>query len=222
MPRYVWLSFPLDVDGPRPPAIPAPSLTPLSTVAKDAASVQVLTVANHTGTHLDTACHVVEGGVQITEFAPEELIFSQPVVVELKLNDGQVVMPEDLIPHQEALKTTDFALLRFGAGAIRRSDKPRFSQRMPGLGIEAAQWIRRECPQLRALGLDVPSLACIAHLEQTMRAHNVLLEGEGRRFLVIEEMNLEHDLNGLREVRINPWLVKDMDSGPCTVVGVID
>ena len=38
MPRYVWLSYPLAIDGPRPPAIPAPELTDLYTVARDGAA----------------------------------------------------------------------------------------------------------------------------------------------------------------------------------------
>jgi len=40
-----------------------------------------------------------------------------------------------------------------------------------------------------------------------MRAHNILLEGEGGRFIVIEEMDLDKDLTGLLEVRGSPWLV---------------
>jgi len=48
MQRYVWLSYPLAIDGPRPPAIPAPELSALYTVARDGASVQILRVANHT------------------------------------------------------------------------------------------------------------------------------------------------------------------------------
>ncbi|MHB1001915.1 MAG: hypothetical protein ACYC27_21965 [Armatimonadota bacterium] len=54
-----------------------------------------------------------------------------------------------------------------------------------------------------------------------MSAHNVLLGGDGCRFLVIEDMKLDMDLDGLREVRLNPWLVTGMDSGLCSVVGVV-
>lgn len=222
MSRLIWLSYPLAIDGPRPPAIPAPRLEDLYTVDKDGASVQTLTVASHTGTHLDTPCHVVEGGVQITEFAPEELVFIKPAVIELSLGDGQVVQPQHLEPHATALAEADLALFRFGYGRVRRSDPARFSTQCPGFGVESTRWIRMRCPALRAMGMDVPSLATIAHLDDTMRAHNALLEGAGRRFLVIEEMNLDHDLGSLCEVRVNPWLVKGMDSGPCTVVAVLE
>ncbi len=58
------------------------------------------------------------------------------------------------------------------------------------------------------MGMDVPSVAVIACLERTMAAHNELLAGAGRRFLIVEEMDLDHDLAGLVEVRIQPWLVR--------------
>jgi arylformamidase len=221
MPRYIWLSYPLTLDAPRPPAIPAPELTPLYTVARDGASVQILRAANHTGTHLDSPSHVVEGGIPITDFRPEELIFTQPAVIDLRLPDATVLMPSHLEPFIERLRRADLALFRFGYGGVRRTDPQRFSTRCPGFGVESARWLRQAAPQLRALGLDVPSVAVIARLESTMPAHNELLSGDGRRFLIIEEMNLDQDLGKLVEVRLNPWLVQGMDSGPCSIVGVL-
>jgi kynurenine formamidase len=209
------------MDGPRPPAIPAPELTSLYTVARDGASVLILRVANHTGTHVDSPSHVVDGAIPITEFRPEELNFSRPVVIDLRLPDATVLMPSDLQPFVERLQEADLALFRFGYGEVRRSDPQRFSTQCPGFGVESARWLRQTCPQLRALGLDVPSVAVIAHLQNTMSAHNELLAGDGRRFLIVEEMNLDQDLGQLTEVRINPWLVQGMDSGPCSIVGVL-
>jgi len=221
MAKYIWLSFPLDINGPRPPAIPQPSLKPLYSVAKDGASVQILQLASHTGTHVDSPQHVVEDGLSIHDFTPEELIFTKPRVIDLALDDAEIVTAELLKPFASSLQKADIALFRFGYGAVRRTDIARFSSRCPGFGVESARWLRENCPQLHALGMDVPSVACIAHLDRTMTAHNELLGGKNRRFLIIEEMNLEADLIGLKEVRVNPWLVKDMDSAPCSVVGVI-
>jgi len=219
--RWIWLSFPLDVEGPRPPAIPAPSLAPLMTIGKDGAAVQTLTLASHTGTHLDAPRHVVEGGLSIGDFRPEEMVFSRPLVVDLALPEGAVVMPAHLDPFEAGLKEADLALFRFGFGRLRRDQPARYSDRCPGFGVEAGRWLKDRLPGLRALGMDVPSAACIAHLDRTMACHNELLGGEGRRFLIIEDMNLGDDLQGLKEVRVWPWLVKGMDSGPCAVVGLI-
>lgn len=221
MTKYIWLSYPLDVAGPRPPAIPEPKLRILYTIDKDAASVHILEVASHTGTHVDSPQHVVKDGLSIHDFTPEEFIFTKPVIIDLPLKDAEIVMEHHLKPFEAKMKTADIVLFRFGYSTVRESDPKRFSLKSPGFGIESAQYIRNTFPHLRAMGIDVPSLACINDLDNTMRSHNILLEGKGRRFLVIEEMRIPPEVKKLKEVRVNPWLVKDMDSAPCTVVGVV-
>lgn len=219
--KLIWLSYPLGMNDPRPPAIPAPELTDLYTVDADDAAVQIIRVASHTGTHVDAPAHVVKNGLEITEYSPEEFVFTKPVIIDLHIPDAGIVQPIDLEPFRDALLYADIALFRFGYGGVRQNDPQRFSLKSPGFGVESAQWLRDNFPNLRAVGMDVPSLACIAHLDETMAAHNVLLEGTGCRFLVIEDMRLDDDLADLTEVLINPWLVTGMDSGPCSVVGRI-
>lgn len=221
MSREILLSYPLAIDDPRPPAIPAPELTPLYTIDADAAAVQILRVASHTGTHVDAPRHVVAEGLSLLDFAPEEFVFTRPLVLDLRLTEAAVVTPDDLQPWDEPLRQADIALLRFGYSEIRRADPQHYSLRAPGFGIPAACWLREHAPDLHALGMDVPSLACIACLDETMAAHNELLGGAGRRFLVIEDMDLSADLADLQRVRLCPWLVRGMDSGPCTVIGTL-
>jgi kynurenine formamidase len=217
--EIISLGHPITLHDPNPPAIPAPEISQLYSIAADAANVFILKIALHSGTHVDAPAHVIESGLHITDFSPPELIYTRPVVVDLKLNDAQIVEPEHLRPAIEAGKAADLLLLRFGYGPARREEPQRFRERCPGLGVAAAEYLRAALPGLRALGMDVPSLACIAHLEQTMSVHNVLLEGEGRRFLVIEDMNLEQDLRGLQRVILAPWQVAGVDSTPCTIFG---
>jgi len=222
MKQYVWLSFPLGLDAPRPPAIPRPELSNLYDVARNGAGVQILKLASHTGTHVDSPCHVIPGGVSITAYSPEEFIFVRPAVVDLPLDDEADVKPEHLEPYGACLQDSDIALFRFGRGPVRRTDADRFSKHSPGFGVEAGWWLRTRCPGLKAIGMDVPSVAVIARLDETMGVHNVLMEGDGTRFLIVEDMDLEKDLRALREVRLQPWLVVGMDSGPCSVVGVLE
>jgi kynurenine formamidase len=121
--RWIWLSFPLDVHGPRPPAIPAPSLKPLMTIAKDGAAVQTLRLASHTGTHLDAPLHVAENGLAVGDFQPDEFVFTRPVVVDLASPERAVVMPAQLEPHRARLRGADIALFRFGYGPLRRETR---------------------------------------------------------------------------------------------------
>jgi kynurenine formamidase len=219
MPQYIFLGYPITVDSPNPPAIPRVEITPLYSLIKgDNANVSVLRLANHTGTHVDAPAHVVKGALKVSEFAPEEFLFERPVVVDLPLADREIVQPVHLEPHLEQGKKADLLLFRFGYGAVRRNDPSRYSSKCPGFGTSSAEFLRKNLPSLRAIGMDVPSLACIEHLDETMAAHNVLLDGAGRRFLVIEDMNLETDLSGLSLVWVMPWLIANIDSAPCTVV----
>ena len=220
--RLIFLGYPLQVDTPTPPAIPAIELAPLLSLDKgDDANVTIIRAASHTGTHVDAPSHVEPQGITISDFRPDELIFQHPVVVDLTLADCQVVQPGDLEPFLAEMKRADLLLFRFGYGEIRQADPARYSSQCPGFGVESAQFIRDHLPGLRAIGMDVPSLACIAELDRTMAAHNVLLGGQGRRFLVIEDMKLDEDLSTLEEVILAPWWIRGLDGGPCLVIGKI-
>jgi arylformamidase len=219
--KMIWLSYPVSPNDPRPPAIPQPELKVFLTIAKDGANVQVLKIASHTGTHLDTPFHVVSYGIGLNNYSPEEFLFERPIIVDLQIKDSKIIMPEDIKKFKKILNKADIALFRFNRGKIRKSDPKRFSLHSPGFGIESAEWIRKNCKNLRAIGMDVPSLACIDYLDETMEAHNILLGGKGNRFIVIEDMNLEKNISGLKKIHIWPWFVKGMDSSPCAVVGVI-
>jgi kynurenine formamidase len=215
----ILLSYPLHPGDPLPPAIPAPRLEPFLTLEHDGARVYRLEVANHSGTHVDAPAHVIADGLRIEEFRPDELLFSRPVLVDVQTPDEGLLEPADLNPHAAAMGGADLLLLRFGYGAVRAGDPARYSRHCPGLSVAAADYLRETCPDLRALGMDVPSIACIAQLERTMPAHHALLGGTGRRFLIIEDMRLDADLPPLRAVFLAPWLVAGMDSAPCAVYG---
>ena len=216
---YIFLSYPMSAASPRPPAIPAPEIVDFMTIRNDGAGVKRVSFYNHTGTHLDTAAHVIEGGVSIENFAPEDLIFRDIAVISLDLPDKHRILPADLEPYGVRLSACDMAVFRFGVEEIRRGDPYRFSNLLPGFTREAAAWLRARCPRLHCLGTDLPSFAVISDLENTMAAHNVFLEGNDRKMLIIEEMKLDVLPPGIIEIIVSPWLFDGMDSGPCTVWG---
>src|SRR2546427_12599769 len=90
--KYIFLGYPISVDGPNPPAIPAPEMTTLYSLAQgNKANVSVVKVANHTGTHVDAPAHVIEGALRITEFELEEFIFNHRAVSILRRGAGEIV-----------------------------------------------------------------------------------------------------------------------------------
>lgn len=102
----------------------------------------------------------------------------------------------------------------------RDTNPNRYWQKSPGFSIAGARYLRETFKNLRAIGMDLPSLACISKKSETMRSHHELLCGKDRRFLVIEDMNLDYDLSGLKKVIVAPLLVEKTDSAPCTIIGI--
>ena len=219
--EYIFLGFPQKMNAPSPPAIPTIELSPFLTIDEDGANVTMMRLTSHTGTHIDAPFHVIAGGLTITDLEPQDFVFENPIVIDLRLKDTEVVQPEHLEPFVEAGQEADLLLVRFGYGPVRRADPDHYSIKSPGFGVASADYLRQNFPKLRGLGMDVPSLSCIEYLQETMAAHHVLLAGEGRRFIVIEDLNLEQDLTGLTKVIVAPLLVESLDGAPVNVIGEV-
>jgi len=217
--NYVFLSYPLSIKTPTPPAIPPIEITPFMTIIQDGANVSMIKFASHSGTHLDVPIHVIAGGYTLSDFTAQDFVYEHPLVVDLPLGDTVIVKPEDLEGFLDKGREADIILFRFGYGGVRENDPVRYTKKSPGFGVESAKFIRRNFHSLRAIGMDVPSFACIEYLDKTMAAHNVLLEGENRRFIVVEDMNLAMDLSKLSSVIVSPLQIENIDGCPCTVFG---
>ena len=221
MNKYIFLSYPMNPDAPRPPAIPKPEIEDFMTIDKDDASVQRITYYNHTGTHLDTAAHVIEDGISMEQFELSDFIFHTVAMIDLRLADCHPIMPSDLSPFKDIMTPCDMVIVRCGIGAIRNTEPERFSNNMPGFTVEAAEWLNENCPHLRCLGTDLPSFSLIADLSHTMKAHNVFLQGNSLKKIIIEEMALDTLTDRIDEIIVAPWLIKGSNSGPCNILAKI-
>jgi kynurenine formamidase len=196
------------------------TLTPFMSLDNgDDANVTRISAVTHMGTHVDAPSHVIRGGNTITDYRADEFVFRAPVMLDLPLHDDEVVMPEHLRNLVDLAGEADLILIRFGYGGVRSGDPQRYSGHCPGFGTESAAFLIENFPKMRALGMDVPSLSCIKYLAKTMKAHNILLGTDGRRFLILEDMNLDQDLHRLDMVIAGPWLIRGMDGGPATIIG---
>lgn len=223
MDKVVFLNHPLSPENPNPPAIPKPEFTPFMSLSRgEDANVTMIKVVSHTGTHVDVPFHVIGNGIRLTDFRAEEFHFKHPSKIDLNLPDETIVMPEHLPHATENNKNSDLILFRFGYGEIRKSDPGRYSMKCPGFGVESAEYLLSEYPNLRCVGMDVPSFSCIAYLDKTMVAHKVVLAGNKGRFLIIEDMHLDQDLSALKSVVVAPWMIKDLDGGPATIFGYLE
>jgi arylformamidase len=219
--HWVLLSYHLDESSPLAPGTPTMSRTPRSSIASgDVSNLVDVFLCNHSGTHVDAPRHFTAEGACITDFDVNEFRFRRPLLLDLPVPQELLVQPEHLRPHETAIRRCDLLLLRTGFSSLRRTDPERYRLHGPGLSEAAAQYIVQSFRELRAIGLDSISLASMDHLDEGIRAHQVLL-GSARRFLIIEDLNLDFDLSRLVEVMVLPFMISGIDGSPCTVVGVV-
>lgn len=218
---YVELSHRLSVDVPLPPGVPRMQVRHHYSIERgDVSNFFVLQLSNHSGTHIDAPWHFVATGLRICDFRLEEFIFERPLCIDVAMDDGQLLEPAHFEPHAERLVDADLLLVRTGYTRVRRESPERYTLQCPGMSVDGASFLAGHFPRLRAIGLDTISLASMQHLDEGLEAHRILLRGEGRRFLIIEDMNLDCDLSRLNQVIALPLFIEGMDSSFCTVIGV--
>ncbi|MFB3923260.1 MAG: cyclase family protein [Terriglobia bacterium] len=218
---YIELSHRLSAGAPLPPGVPGIEVRHHFSIERgDVSNLFVLTISNHSGTHIDAPWHFVASGLRVCDFRLEEFVFESPHCIDVRIANGQMLEPEHFQTHKHGLDKADLLLVRTGYSRVRREAPERYVLHSPGMSVRAANYLVDQFPRLRAIGLDTISLASMQHLEEGLEAHRILLRGDGRRFLIIEDMNLDFDLSQLRRVIALPLLIEGIDSSPCTVIGL--
>jgi kynurenine formamidase len=127
----------------------------------DAATVELLLLSLHTGTHVDAPMHFVENGQCVDEFDPLALCGSAVVIDVAGDGTWKEITPADL----DAWETTEDERVRPGDIVLLRSGHARHWSMMPGglsyfttpwpyLGEPGARWLISR--DIRTLGVECP------------------------------------------------------------------
>jgi arylformamidase len=220
--RYACLSYEMRREMPRPAGLPGVEIESIASMPSDISNVFVLRLCNHVGTHIDGPNHFDATKPPLSAWPIEAFIFRRVVVLDVPKDVGQLIDESDLRAAKHAIDTCDLLLLRTGFGVVREAAPERYRNASPGFAAAAAQYVVDHLPTVRAIGIDSLSLASPSHLQDGIRAHQILMCQSQRPVLVIEDMNLQHDLAGLRIVYALPLLCERLDSAPCTVLAELD
>jgi kynurenine formamidase len=190
----------------------------------DGCNQYVIEVLNHSGTHMDTPNHVSDDGPRIAEIPIESLYFTNPCLLDIPRENDQLIEAGDLLPYREQLQGHDLLLLRTGFWRYRSAEPERYRAHNPGLGSSAARFLFDEVPSLRAIGLDIISMAAAQSLKDGAKTHHILLNHRpGERYvLAIEDMPLGLVTQALKSVWVVPWALDQVDSTPVTVIAEIE
>lgn len=220
MTRFVRLSYEIREGGPGWPGDPGYNWEQVISIARgDVANRGVIHLSNHFGTHLDAPNHFNGEGLKIADVPLERFIYERPLLIDAPKGARELVSRADLEAHDGAIREADLVLIRTGWGSARAADPERYSSEGPGVSPEACDYLIEQ-PQLKAIALDIVSLASYRRLDpEGILAHQILC-GVGRKdryVIIIEDVDLSLYPAGARRVSAIPLFPEGADSSPCTV-----
>ncbi|MBF0489152.1 MAG: cyclase family protein [Candidatus Omnitrophica bacterium] len=166
--------------------------------------------SDHAGTHVDAPKHFIQKGKTIDQFLPEDWLFNTVELVVLNgVKAGQIIGPDDM---PSLNKGTECVLIKTGYERFRKTQA--YWDNAPGLHPDLAVWLKRSCPKIRAVGMDLISISSIGNRELGRASHREFL---GREILLIEDMKLSVLKKSPHKVWVAPIRVKDADAAPCSI-----
>ncbi len=219
--KYELLSYPLSINTPVYGEGQSLKIQPERQIKKnEICNAALVSFLNHTGTHIDAPKHFNDSGRSVSEYDIEEFIFNFPRVVECSVKSNGLITPEDLENSKNYLQKCDLLLIRTGFSQYRADRKYRLHN--PAISPEAAKLIRLNYENIKAVGIDTISVSSFQHRLLGVETHKIFFskdEYKGSPLLLIEDMNLSSDLEGLIRVFAIPLILEGVDSMPCTVIG---
>lgn len=179
--RFIDLSQPLFDLAPNCPAHPAPRSERTADHPQDGWRMEVLTLASHTGSHLDAPLHKIPGGRSISDL-PLETFAGPARIADLRpLRPDEPIGPDRLEAALGDLQADEIALLCTGWGDKRdRTDE--WLRHSPYLSSAGARWLVSR--SARAVGIDHYSIGG-CHEPANSQTHTELL---GSGLWVVEEL----------------------------------
>jgi kynurenine formamidase len=149
--RLMDLSQPIFHEGPNCPAHPPIRSEVVRDHPTDSWRVEVLTLASHTGSHLDAPLHKIAGGSSIDALPLEGFVGPARIADLRGIAPLSLITSEQIAAALPTLPPDTIVLLATGWGDIReRSD--RWLYQSPKITPEAAEWLAAQ--RIRGLGID--------------------------------------------------------------------
>jgi arylformamidase len=216
--KCIFLSYPLSSVIPVYGGSASIDITQIKSIeSSDSSNVFRFVLENHWGTHVDCPAHFFHNGKKVTDFNADFWLFSNPQIISVKANPGQIISKENL--EADINYDTDLLILKSGWGKFRGD--PVYYLQNPGIDPDLGFFLRKQYPSIRAFAMDWVSLSSYEHRQIGREAHKVFLNPsvEGNPIMIVEDMYLPDEVKELSSVCIAPVRIEGIDSAPCTIIG---
>lgn len=221
---YITLSYSLEETSPVHIGLKKPELVHNNQIVDgEGYNTYLINVENHSGTHVDAPGHFTEDGKIISDYQPDELVFNNPLIIDIPKGPNELVKIWDIskIDFDDA----DCLLFRTGFEKFHGDDPEKYLTQNPGISPEVVYFIRKNLKNVRCVGIDCVSLSSYQNSEAGEKAHLNAFEIStdfGEPLLLIEDMKLSNVKNeDLESIILVPWQIKGIDSAPCTVLAKV-
>lgn len=205
---FIDVSLPIGPDLLTWPGQPI-EIEPLDRIAQgQAANVSVLTMATHTGTHVDPPVHFVEGAPGIDAVALDVLM-GDCVVVDARGMPGG--LGPDELSGLGIDEGAERVLIRSDNSEIWRSLPAPFPATYTCLSAEGARWVVDR--GIRLIGVDFLSVEA-----KGSRGHPVHVDLLSNGIVIVEGLNLGDVEPGAYRLAVLPLRIVDGDGGPARAV----
>lgn len=179
--KLIDLSQPIEHGGPNCPVHPPITIERIADHPADGWRMELLTLASHTGSHLDAPLHKLAGGRAIDEL-PLETFVGPAVIADLRGVAATTPITPALLEARLAHPLADRIVLLATGWGERRAKTDEWYYEAPFLSAAGAEWL--VACGIRAVGIDHYSIGGAAEPENS-RTHEILL---GAGCWVVEDL----------------------------------
>lgn len=188
---------------------PGPRLEPLRRIAKgDTANVSMLTLGDHSGTHVDPPIHFIAGGATADQL-PVDAMLGPCVVVRY---EGKANVSAEWLESAGVPRETERLLIRTSNSDLWNDPTHRFTREFVAVNASAARW----CVErgIRLVGVDYLTIEPQGPEKAGYPTHMTLL---GAGVVIIEGLDLRDIAAGGYELVCAPLKIAAGDGAPARV-----
>ena len=226
--RYVELGYPIYEGMPVYPGLPEVSVQLRESLEKgDAWNGSVLSIYLHAGTHVDSPWHYMGGKAPGIDKIPiENFFYKKPLLIDVGVTGKDYLISiEDLKKYKE-LEEADLLIFNTNSYPKRAVDFMDYAPGFAAVSPEAAEYIRENLPNVKAVAIDTLSIENIPlGMTNGFRTHKAFLDPAkvNSTILVYEDVNIA-PIAGKKLVSAccTPLRIVDRDGSNCNLVVEIE
>ena len=213
--RVVDLTQLISEDMPVFPGTEQPKLQEANTIEVDGFRETLLIMYSHTGTHMDTPGHIIEGATTLDEM-PAGNFVGKAVVVDCTDLKGDNALIDMSYINKNRKKIDEAEFILFNTGWNKKWGTPDYFGRFPVIDSEVTDYLIEN--NKKGLGVDVISIEPIDASDLPVH-HRVL----GKEMVIVENlMNLELLGDDLFTFCALPLKFKNSDGAPVRAIAILE